>query len=229
VSLVFFADFFHVRGVREVVVTVGKLDTALQEVCGVAVGIVEAGGDPEAEDVGGVEVGVVEGVDVGADGKAEGVGEFFLGVDGGDFIEEGLDGSEAVGLDGGFVHEGVVEVGDAAIVGVGGGVGFGGLFDERGDALVGAIDEEIEGTEGGAIGGERGAVDPGAVGVVVEVVAGTDGHVDAGDGDAVFDGSGAGVFGMGEEREGEEEGEEEGLAEVHRCSGAYLRGRAAFV
>ena len=39
------------------------------------VGVVEAGGDPEAEDVGGVEVGVVEGVDVGAEGEAEGVGE----------------------------------------------------------------------------------------------------------------------------------------------------------
>ena len=40
------------------------------------VGVVEAGGDPEAEEVGGVEVGVVEGVDVGAEGVAEGVGEF---------------------------------------------------------------------------------------------------------------------------------------------------------
>jgi hypothetical protein len=131
--------------VGEVVVAIGKLDAALQEVGGVVVGVVEAGRDPETEDVGGVEVGVVEGVDVGAEGEAECVGEFFLGVDGGDFIEEGLDGSEAVGLDGGFVLEGVVEVGDAAIVGVGGGVGFGGLFDERGDALVGAIDEDVEG------------------------------------------------------------------------------------
>ena len=39
------------------------------------VGVVEAGRDPEAEDIGGVKVGVVEGVDVGTKRQAEGVGE----------------------------------------------------------------------------------------------------------------------------------------------------------
>ena len=140
------------------------------------------------------------------------MGELFLGVDGGDGVEEGLDGSEAVGFDGRLVHVGVVEVGDAAVVGVGGGVGLCCFFDDGGYALVGAIDEEVEGAEGGAVGRELSAVDPGAVGVEVEVVAGADGHVDRGDRDAVFGGGGAGVFGSGgEEGEGEEEGKE-GLA-----------------
>jgi len=48
-------------------------------------GIVEARGDPEAEDIGSVEVGVIEGVDVGAESKAQGVSELARGVDGGDF------------------------------------------------------------------------------------------------------------------------------------------------
>ena len=65
--------------VGEVVVAVGEFDAALQEIRGVVVGVVEAGSDPEAEDVCGVEVGGVEGVDVGAEGEAEGVGEFARG------------------------------------------------------------------------------------------------------------------------------------------------------
>ena len=70
---------FMLSGVGEVVVAVGEFDAALEEIGGVVVGVVEAGSDPEAEDVGGVEVGVVEGVDVGAEGEAEGVGEFAAG------------------------------------------------------------------------------------------------------------------------------------------------------
>ena len=54
------------------------------------VGIVEAGSDPEAEDIVGVEVGEIEGVDVGAEREAEGVGELALGVDGCDGGEVGL-------------------------------------------------------------------------------------------------------------------------------------------
>ena len=42
------------------------------------IGVAEAGSDPESEEVGGVEVGVVEGIDVGAQAFAEGVGQFVL-------------------------------------------------------------------------------------------------------------------------------------------------------
>ena len=144
VGLVLGANLLHAGGVGEVVVAVGKLDAALEEVGGVVVGVVEAGSDPEAEDIGGVEVGVVEGIDVGAEGEAEGVGEFALGVDGGDLGEVGLEGGEAVGFDGGLVHVGVVEVGDLALVGAGGGVGFGGVLDDAGDLLEAAVGEDVK-------------------------------------------------------------------------------------
>ena len=117
VGLILFADLLHVGRVGEVVVAIGKFEAALEEIGGVVVGVVEAGSDPEAEDVGGVVVGVVEGVDVGAEGEAEGAGEFALVLDGGDGVEMRLERGEAVGFDGGLVHVGVVEVGDLALVG----------------------------------------------------------------------------------------------------------------
>ena len=207
--------------VGEVVVAVGEFDAALEEVGGVVVGIVEAGSDPEAEDIGGVEVGDVEGVDVGAEGEAEGVGEFARGVDGGDGGEVGLEGGEAVGFDGGLVHVGVVEVGDLALVGAGGGVGFGCVVDDAGDLFEAAVGEDAEDADGGAVGGELGASDVAAVGVEVEVVAGVDGGVHVGDGDAGVL-SLCGGFGRDGQREGaEKEGEDAAGEAVHfaRSSG----------
>ena len=81
-------------------------------------------------------------------------------------------------LDGGLIHVGAVEVGDAAEVGVGRGIGLRGLGDDGGDLLVGAVGEDGEVADRDAVGGDGGAVDPGAVGVEVEVVAGVDGVVD---------------------------------------------------
>ena len=126
-GLVLRADALHAVGVFEVVVAIGELAAALEEIGSVVVGVVEAGRDPEAEDVRGMEVGEVEGVDVGAEGEAEGLGEFALGVDGGDLGQMRLEGGHAVGFDGGLVHVGVIEVGDLALVGAGGGVGLGGV------------------------------------------------------------------------------------------------------
>ena len=176
------------------------------------VGVVEAGGDPEAEEVGGVEVGVVEGVDVGAEGFAEGSGELARVVDGGDGGEVRLEGGEAVRFDGGLVHVGGVEVGDLALLGAGGGVGFGGFFDDGGDALVDDVGEGGEAGDAGAVGGDLGAGDVGAVGVAVEVVAGEDGGVHVGGVDAV----GVTLCVSGGERSGESKGSErEGVDESH--------------
>jgi hypothetical protein len=196
VGLIFFADFFHAVGVREVVVAIGQLDASLEEVGGVMVGVVEAGGDPEAEEIGCVEVGGVEGVDVGAEGEAESVGEFAPGMDGVDFGEVGLEGGEAVGFDGALVHVGVVEVGDLALVGIlvraGGGVGFDGVFDDASGLLEAAVGENAEDADSGAVGGEFGMGDEAAVGVEVEVVAGADGGIHVGDGDSSVGGLGGG-------------------------------------
>ena len=73
VALIEGANLLHFgRGV-DVVVAVRELDAALEQIRRVVVGIVEAGGDPEAKDICGVEVGVVESIDVGAYGQAKGV------------------------------------------------------------------------------------------------------------------------------------------------------------
>ena len=175
---------FMLCGVGEVVVAVGELDAALQEIGGVVIGVVEAGRDPEAEDVRGVEVGVVEGVDVGAEGEAEGVGKLARGVDGGDFGEVRLERGEAMGFDGGLVHIGVIEVGDLALIGTCRGVGLGGICDDAGGLFEAEVGEDAEDADGCAVGGKFGAGDEAAVGVEVEVVAGADGGVHAGDGDA---------------------------------------------
>ena len=80
------------------------------------VGIVEAGRDPEPEDIGGVEVGVVEGVDIGTKRQAEGVGELMLVRDGGDLGETRKEGVKTVGFDGALVHVGTIEVGDLGFI-----------------------------------------------------------------------------------------------------------------
>ncbi len=177
------------------------------------VGIVEAGGDPDAEEVGGVEVGVVEGVDVGAQGVAEGCGELALVGDGGDLGEVRLERGQAVRVDGLLVHIGGVEVGDLSLLGAGGGVGLGCLLDEGGDALVDDVGKQREAGDAGAVGGDFGVGDPGAVGVVVEVVAGLDGGVHPRGIDAVDAGRG-GL--LGERANGKEgDGGEEGMLAGH--------------
>ena len=105
-------------------------------------------------------------------------------MDGGDFGEVRLERGKAVGFDGGLVHVGAIEVGDLALVGAGGRIGFGGIFDDAGDLFEAAVGEDAEDADGGAVCGEFCAGDKAAIGVEVEVVAGADGGVHVGDGDA---------------------------------------------
>jgi len=49
--------------------------------------------------------------------------------------------------------------------------GLGDLFDQRGGALVGHVVEDGEDADGGTIGWDLIALEPGPIGVVVEVVA----------------------------------------------------------
>ena len=132
-----------------------------------------------------MEVGVVEGVDVGAQGLAEGMGQFALVVDGGDRFEMRVEGGEAMGFDGGFVHVGVVEVGDLALIGACGGVGFGGISRSCWRPLEAEVGEGAEDADGCAVGRNFGALDQVAVGVEIKVVARPDGGVHVGDSDAV--------------------------------------------
>src|ERR1700680_1803183 len=120
-----------------------------------------------------MEVGVVEGVDVGAEGEAEGVGEFARGVDGGDFGKVGSEGSETVRFDGALVHVGVIEFGERALVGAGGGIGFGGVFNNAGGLFEAEVGEDAEDAYGGTVGGELGLRYEASGGVEVGGVAGT--------------------------------------------------------
>ena len=183
-GLVFRADGLHAVGVGEVVVAIGEFGAALEKIGGIVVGVVEAGSDPEAEDVRGVEVGGVEGVDIGAEGEAESVGEFLWGVDGLDESQVWLESGHAVGFYGGFVHVGVVEVGDFALVGACGCVGLCSIVDDAGDLFEASVDEGVEDPDCCAVGRELGPGDVAAVGVEVEFVAGVDSGVHVGDGDA---------------------------------------------
>lgn len=113
-------------------------------------------------------------------------------MDGRDRRKMGLQGIEPAGLDGGFIHEGAVEVGDLAGVGTGGRVGVCGLFDDSCGLSSALIVERAEDANADAIRGKLGAVDPGAVGVKVEVVARFDGKFHVGDGEAAGIGRGGG-------------------------------------
>jgi hypothetical protein len=132
-----------------------------------------------------VEVGVIEGIDVGTDGEAESACQFGGGADGSDFVEMGLECRKAVGFNGGFVHVGAVEVGYLALVGAGGGIGLRGVFDDAGGLFEAEIGERAEDAESGAVGREFGARDKATVGESIKVIAGADGGVHVGDGDAV--------------------------------------------
>ena len=185
VGLIFGADVAHAVAVGEVVFAVGQLQAALQQVGGIVVGIVEAGRDPQPEKIGGMKVGVVQGVDIGSQALTQGSRQFALVADGGNRFEVRAKRGEALGFDGGFVHVGVVEVGDFANVGTGRGIGFGRFFNQAGGTLVAQVREAGEDADAAAIGRNLGALDPAAVGVLVEIVAGLDRGVHVGHDDAV--------------------------------------------
>ena len=103
---------------------------------------------------------------------------------------------------------------------VGRGVGFGGIFDNSGDAFGAEVVESVEDSDGGTVCGELGVGDEAAVGVEVEVVAGADGGVHVGDGDAVgFGGGGLREGGGGECAEGERKDAAGERSHVSLCSG----------
>ena len=78
VRLILSANVAHVRAVRKVIVAVGQLHSALHQVGGVVLGIVEAGSHPQSEQVRSVEVGVVQRVGIGAQGRAQRGGQVLL-------------------------------------------------------------------------------------------------------------------------------------------------------
>ena len=74
------------------------------------VGIVEAGGDPQPEKIGGMKICVIQCVDIGAEGFAQRIRQLALVVNRGDGIEMRLNRRQTFRLDCGFIQVGVEKV-----------------------------------------------------------------------------------------------------------------------
>jgi hypothetical protein len=102
--------------VRHVVFAVGHAQAALQQERRVLGGVVERRRDPQAQHVVGVEVGGVQGVDVGADIAAQHGANCFLSLIAAMRARPAFSGVRPLGLDGGLVHVAGVVVADLLAV-----------------------------------------------------------------------------------------------------------------
>ena len=114
VRLILGADVTHVLVIGQVVLAIRQLQPALHDVGGVVIGIVEAGSDPQSKQVRGMEVGVVQRVNISAQSFSQSGGQLRLVADGGDGFQMRLDRSQTLGFDAGLVHVRVVEIGNLA-------------------------------------------------------------------------------------------------------------------
>jgi hypothetical protein len=149
------------------------------------VGVIKARGYPDSEEIGSVEVRVVQGVYVGAKAETEGVGEVAPRLD--LFNEEkvGLEGFQAVSIDGFLIEIGGVEISDLLFFRSGSGIGSSRGFNNAGDAFIDDVGEIREPGDRGAVGGDLGMCEIVAVRVFVPVVSGDGGGIHAGRVDAV--------------------------------------------
>ena len=142
VRLIARPDLRHARRRVEVVVAVGHSQAALQQEGRIAAGVVEVLRDPEAEEVGGVEVRVVQDVDVGAQralrARARAPGRRRSPRS---RSSAGWSGCEALRLDGRLVHEGRVGVADLPRVRAGGRLRLRRLGDQVGRPPGRQLDE----------------------------------------------------------------------------------------
>src|SRR6202012_1638735 len=95
VSLIFRPYLLHVIGGGEIVVAIGELKAALQEIWGVVGRVRKARGYPQSKKVIGMKVGVVERVHIRAQALAQRACQLGLVSNGGDLFEHWLDRSQA--------------------------------------------------------------------------------------------------------------------------------------
>ncbi len=95
-----------------------------------------------------------------------------------DFLEHGGNGREAVAVDGGGVHAGVVKVTNFLLVGGAGGAGGFGFLENAAELLRVDVLERVEAVIAGLIGGDGMVGGVVAAGECVEIVAGVGGGVD---------------------------------------------------
>ncbi len=212
------SDLRHPGRGGEVVVTIGHAEPALQQERRVAGRVVQVLGDPQTEQVVGVEIGAVEHVDVGAQQAPESSRECLPVRDRADGLEGRSQGLELFGLDRGLVHEARIVVADLLGIGARRALGLGRLGDEIGGAAGGQLREHVARAPRASIGGDLGALDPCSVRVGEEVVSRSDAPVDAPEVDAAARRGrsfGAGKGGQGDADADDHERSEEAPEDVH--------------
>ncbi len=121
--------------------------------------------------MGGVEIGVVQGVDVGDQGLAEGLRQALAVGDGRDASQSPADAGQAAGVDGGLIQIGLVEIPDQLLVRARRRRRAGRLLDQLADPGVGLLGEHGAQTVAGAVGRNLDGLEPSAVRVAEEIVA----------------------------------------------------------
>ena len=168
-GLVLRADRRHPGRLVEVVAAVGHAEAALEQIGRVARRVVQVLLDPEAEHVVGVEVGRVQGIDVGAELLAERRGQRVRVGDLRDAPEHRRQRLETVRLDGRLVHERGVVVADLLRLRR---RRSRRLFEQLRGPLLHGVGQALADAGAAAIGRDLRLREPGAVGVEEEVVAG---------------------------------------------------------
>jgi hypothetical protein len=184
-ALILCAQVARVLVVAEVIFTIRQLQSALQQIGGIVLRIIEARSDPESKKIRGVKVSVIERVHVGAQGFTQGARQFSLVMDGSYRFQVRAERGEAFRFDGGLVHVGVVEVSNFAGARACGRVGLGDLLDQVGCALIAEVRKLRKDVDLGAIRRNFSAFDPFAIGVLIKIVTRLDRAIHVGDGDAV--------------------------------------------
>src|ERR1035437_8741257 len=102
-ALILGAQVARVLVVAEVIFTIRQLQSALQQIGGIVLRIIEARSDPESKKIRRVKVSVIERVHVGAQGFTQGARQFSLVMDGSYRFQVRAERGKAFRFDGGLV------------------------------------------------------------------------------------------------------------------------------
>src|SRR5471032_300312 len=177
--------------VGQVEAALRQAQAALQQVGHVVRGVVQAGGDPQAEQVFAGAPAQVERIDVGAQPRAQEAGQRAGIAQRGDLAQQRLQRRQAARFDAGGVHLRRVVDADAPHGRIGGVLRR--RVQRRHARLVVGVQLGVGGPGAGA-GGQRGGGAPAVVDVAVEIVAGLAGGVRAGGGQRQQQGGGEWQF-----------------------------------
>ena len=170
------ADTAHLLRVAKIELAIRQAEATLKQIRHIGGRVMQSRCHPKAQQIGGREGSVVQGVDVSADGLAECRGEFGIGLDLVDGGQGGCQRSDTARFDAGFVHVGPV-VGDGAH-GIGRGIARICLIEQFARQCSDFFIELSERPPAAAVWRDRRLFDPVAVGVLKEVFSGRHRRVD---------------------------------------------------